>query len=111
MNTESQIFKNKLPYSKLPEDAGNHKGMYACACLSSHILGIWMKIHKTASGEQLEKFAELENAYIAIVNDLSHVYRLEITTDQYQYQMIKLYQENEDLKRRIKVLTDTLNFE
>lgn len=97
---------------QIPEDfSKTHKGTNACVSLSTYIFGIWLKIGETANAEQLLKFAELENAYIAIVNDLSHVYRLEITVDQYQYQMLKMKQENEELKKEVKKLTDTLNFE
>ena len=96
--------------SKLPEDAGNHKGMYACVFLSSYIFTEWLKIEKNITNEQLLEFAQLEKSYIDIVNDLSHVYRLELTVDQYQYEMLKMFQENESLKAENKKLLASLNF-
>ena len=96
----------------LPDEYGKmHKGTQACTHLSIYIFELWLKIQNTEKPAQLLKFAELEQAYIDIVNDLSHVYRLELTVDAYQYKIAKLMQENAELHRENNIMKHTIDFD
>ena len=111
MDYKNRALQSMKNTTHIPEEFGTkHKGTYACCFLSVYIHEIWMKIGKTATPEQLEKFAEFEQAYIDIINDLSHVYRLEVTVDEYQYRLEKLFRENFELKKENKKLLESINF-
>lgn len=118
MNTENPAFKKSdiqqalAITTMLPNDQSkSHKGIRACAFLSTYIFDVFMKIKKTATIQQKEKYNDLEQAYVDIVNDLSHVYRLEVTVDEYQYKCAKLIERNKELEAENTKLLKSLNFE
>jgi len=97
---------------KMPDYYITHEnGAWASAYLSGYLLDIWLKIEKNPTPEQLIKFYELMEAKKVITNALSHTYRLENMERIYEIELIKLKRENEELKKEVKKLTDTINFE
>lgn len=96
----------------MPDDQSKmHKGTRACAFLSMYIFDVFRKIQKTATPQQKERYNQLENAYVDIINDLSHVYRLEVTVDEYQYKCALLEERNKFLEKEVEKLLKTISFE
>lgn len=112
MNNREKISEVMRDTGKMPQEyLAVHKGTHACAVLSNYLFDLFLKIKETATPEQKDKFFNLQNAYVDIVNDLSHVNRLEYLVERYQmkYEIIK--RENDVLKKENEKLLKSLEFQ
>lgn len=106
------LFEAMKATSKIPIECDNisHKSTHACAVMSEHIFSIHMRLSAKGSEEQNRKISELLQAYTDIVNDCSHVNRLEYLVGKYQFTIEKLIRDNQDLKAENQKLLKTLEF-
>jgi len=96
--------------NKYPSEYGIlYKGHTACAILSLFLFEMAMKIRYTATDAQKKKYLELQQAYVDIAADLSHVYRLDFLLGKYQQKCRDFYFENEALKKEVEKLTAVIN--
>jgi hypothetical protein len=92
-------------------DPASHQGTSGAAYLSKYIFDIYMSIHDRGTPEQFRKYKELQNSYVKVVGDLTHVYRLEQQVQQYQHIAIGLKRENDFLKSEVEKLRKSLDFD
>lgn len=88
----------------------SHRSTHGCAVWSMFLFDMARKIQKTGTDAQIKKYEELQEAYVNIVGDVSHVNRLEYLVREYQLRLERGLREIESLKSENEKLIKTIAF-